>query len=196
MNSGLKERIQKRQASLKTTCETLLDKQPLIALEIGCGHGHFLVSYAQAFPTTFCVGIDINQERITSAQKKNTKANLGNLYFLKAEANEFLEALPPLVQLSDIFILFPDPWPKNRHHKNRLIQTDFLTFLTTKASPQARLYFKTDHLDYFNWTQKILSHHHDWKTDPSATWPLPTQTHFEKMFEQHHALIATHSPSS
>jgi len=195
MNRLLEERICKRQESLKKTCETLLANCYNIVLEIGCGHGHFLNAYAAAFPRTFCVGIDFNQERITSAQKKQTKAELSNLVFLKAEANELMNALPSHVKLDAVFLLFLDPWPKTRHHKKRLIQAAFLDLLAKKSYLSTKLYFKTDHLDYFQWTSKAIKQHPSWQMNPEATWPLDTQTHFEKMFEQSQSLIANYTPS-
>lgn len=193
MNRLLQERIRNRQESLKKTCEALLANHSNIVLEIGCGHGHFLNAYAEAFPSTFCVGIDFNQDRITSAKKKQTKTGLSNLVFLKAEANEFLNTLPPYVQLDAIFLLFLDPWPKTRHHKKRLIQAAFLDLLAKKSYSSTRLYFKTDHRDYFQWASRAINQHPCWQINTEATWPLDTQTHFEKMFQQNQSLIANYT---
>lgn len=195
MNQLFEEHIRKRQVSLKETCEKLLAGHSNIVLEIGCGHGHFLNAYAERFPSSFCIGIDTNQDRITSAQKKQTKAGLVNLIFLKAEANEFLNALPLHVKLEAIFLLFLDPWPKTRHHKKRIIQPTFLDLLAKKSYPPTKLYFKTDHLDYFKWTTKAIHKHPSWQMSTELTWPIYAQTHFEKMFAHNQSLIANYAPS-
>ncbi|MBQ8445047.1 MAG: methyltransferase domain-containing protein, partial [Opitutales bacterium] len=65
-----------------------------LTLEIGCGHGHFLAAYAQAFPQEFCLGLDLISKRIERANRKRELAGLTNLAFFKAEATERLLALP------------------------------------------------------------------------------------------------------
>ena len=84
--------------------------------EIGCGNGHFLNAYAAAHPDQLCLGVDLRQERIAKALRKRDRAGLRNLHFLRCEAHDFLRELPANAQLLDIYILFPDPWPKKRHH--------------------------------------------------------------------------------
>jgi tRNA (guanine-N7-)-methyltransferase len=82
--------------------------------ELGCGHGHFLTAYAAAHPDQLCLGVDLSGERVARAQRKQHRAQLENLYFLRADARLFLEALPPTAKCSAIYVLFPDPWPKLR----------------------------------------------------------------------------------
>jgi len=106
-----------------------------VVLEIGCGHGHFLTAYAAAHPRAFCVGFDIELDRITRAGRKRKRAELEkNLAFVRAEASEFFAALPEHARFSDVFVLFPDPWPKRRHHKNRMIRAEILSALAAHAS--------------------------------------------------------------
>ena len=94
--------------------------------EIGCGHGHWLTSYAKK-PSHNFVGIDLISKRIEKANAKVEKRNLYNVCFCKAEANEFLEFCD--YELSNTFIMYPDPWPKKRHFKRRLVQLSFLELL-------------------------------------------------------------------
>ena len=81
-------------------------------LEIGAGHGHFLTAYAAAHPERTCVGLDIIAERVERANRKKNRARLDNLHFLHASAEDFLASLPENVRFADVFVLFPDPWPK------------------------------------------------------------------------------------
>lgn len=123
-----------RLAALRAEFAMLWQTWPTeITLEIGCGHGHFLNAYAQAHPDEHCLGLDLLADRIARAQKKARRAGLTNLAFFHAEARLLLEALPAPVRLGRIFILFPDPWPKRRHHKNRIMQPEFLQTLATRA---------------------------------------------------------------
>ena len=127
-----------------------------ITFELGCGHGHWLAAYAAAHPGEFCVGIDLITHRVARSQRKQSLGKLDNLIFLKAEAMEFLEALPAPIILRKIFILYPDPWPKKKHHKNRFICPESLDLLARRSAIGTRLHFRTDDADYFAWTTEFL----------------------------------------
>jgi tRNA (guanine-N7-)-methyltransferase len=170
--------------------ETLRGKTQL-TLEIGCGHGHYLTAYAAAHPDAFCLGIDLLKDRIARAGRKRDRARLTNLVFLEAEAREFLDALPPGVRLKDIFILFPDPWPKRRHHKNRILQPDFLSALAKKAGQGAHLCFRTDYEPYYADAHKTVAAHSDWTLEDPAAWPFELETVFQSRAASYHSLIAT-----
>jgi tRNA (guanine-N7-)-methyltransferase len=163
--------------------------------EIGCGHGHFLTAYAQAHPTELCIGVDIVSERIERAVRKRDRAKLSNLHFVHAEARLFLETLPDEVKFSRLFILFPDPWPKLRHHKHRIMQPDFLTALVPRAGEGARLHFRTDFIPYFDDTKAVLSAHPNWTClrgdeATNAAWPFEHETVFQSRAPSFHSIIA------
>ncbi|MDR3227806.1 MAG: tRNA (guanosine(46)-N7)-methyltransferase TrmB [Puniceicoccales bacterium] len=171
-------------------------ENPALTLEIGCGHGHFLAAYSAAFPQKHCIGIDLLTKRIERACRKRDRAHLRNLAFFKAEANEFLDALPATLQFDEYFFLFPDPWPKNRHHKNRLIQTEMLNRLASLAKPAAHLWFRTDHSSYFEWTQALVSQHPRWRILPDAKWPFEHETFFSKLLPDYQTLVAEKQPEN
>lgn len=177
-----------RKKYLRELClEQFFNKE--ITLEIGCGHGHYLTSYAQAYPERTFVGIDLSSDRINRGKKKQERAELSNLFFIKADANEFLESLPEGLFLNEIFILFPDPWPKKRHHKNRLIQLKFLELLARKALAGARLYFRTDFEPYFEWTKEVVEQSEFWETQ-DASFPWEEESVFQKRMESYQSLVA------
>ena len=93
-----------------------------IHLEIGCGHGHWLCELAQLRHNEIFIGVDLISKRISKANRKKQNLNQNNLFFIKAEAIEFLEALPDDFFLKNIYLMHPDPWPKKRHHKKRILQ--------------------------------------------------------------------------
>ena len=157
--------------------------------EIGCGHGHFLTAYASAHPDRLCVGIDLSGERIGRAQRKRTRARLANLHFLQTEARLFLEALPSTAKCCAIFVLFPDPWPKLRHHKHRILQSSFLTAAAACAAPECRVYFRTDYEPYFVATRETIDAHPCW-TLADEPWPFEFETVFQSRAARHHSLIA------
>lgn len=163
-----------------------------IDFEIGCGHGHWLNAYAQLNPNRVCLGIDLNTKRILKSNHKKNLNNLQNLFFLKADANEFINYKPTDIKFSKIFIFFPDPWPKNRHHKKRLIQHSFLKLLQSHTCKESQIYFRTDHVDYFNWTKSIFEDSEDWILS-NLQWPLEHQSYFQDLLPTFSSLSAIKS---
>jgi len=183
----------RRAANVARLAETLaaaLVGRTGITFELGCGHGHWLAAYAAAHPDEFCVGIDLITHRVERSVRKQTLGKLDNVIFLKAEATEFLEALPPAIVLRKIFILYPDPWPKKKHHKNRFINAENLDLLARRAAVGTRLHFRTDDADYFGWTNEFLAAHARWQVVPGSEWPFEQKTFFEERMKDKRDVIA------
>ena len=161
-------------------------------LEIGCGHGHWLTAYATAHPATTCIGLDIISQRVAKSQLKATKRQLNNLHFIKAEAIEFIEILPPSVSFDWIMVLFPDPWPKKRQQKRRLIQKPFTSLLASKLSKGGYIYCVTDWEEYAYQMLDVLGSTEGLENPyqgfcPAVTWRDTTK--FEKKgLEKHHPI--------
>ncbi len=160
-------------------------------LEIGCGHGHFLSGYAAAHPERYCIGIDIAGGRLERARRKTDRAGLDNVAWIQTEAQLFLECLPEAIRFSRVFILFPDPWPKKRHHKNRLVNLDFLDRLANACTPAAELYFRSDHFPYVDAAEKALIAGDGWKLRYDADWPWEQPSVFQDLAHDYRSLIAT-----
>lgn len=178
-----------RLQALKLVNETLFRKEKTCVFEIGCGHGHMLTAYATAHPTKLCIGIDIITDRITRANRKKNRARLSNLHFITANAEDFVAAMPVHVVISEIFVLFPDPWPKRRHHKNRLMQAGFLSLLHRRVDANSRLYFRTDDPAYFAATELVIDAHRDWSVT-SDPWAFEFTTVFQERASSHSSLVA------
>jgi tRNA (guanine-N7-)-methyltransferase len=114
---------------------------------------------------------------------------LTNLVFLKAEAEECVTALPPHVRLQRIFVLFPDPWPKRRHHKHRIMHTRFLHAIAARAESGADLCFRTDDAPYFAAAKTVVSSHRDWEVS-AAHWPFERATVFQSRAAVFQSLMA------
>ena len=100
----------------------ILKASSSILFEAGCGHGHWLTSYAEAHPETICVGVDLISWRIRKGLDKRDKRGLKNLFFYKAELGEFMDVYQRAISFERTVLLFPDPWPKARHHRRRMVQ--------------------------------------------------------------------------
>tara|TARA_Y100000588_G_scaffold391524_1_gene500405 strand:- start:26211 stop:26630 length:420 start_codon:yes stop_codon:yes gene_type:complete len=126
---------------------------------------------------------------VKALRKKNNKT-LGNLDFLQAEGSEIIQALPPRVSLAKVFIIFSDPWPKKKHHKNRLIQVPFLRRLGKRMEEGGELCFRTDYEPYFDWTRELIDFSSDWFIDSKRAWPFEKETVFERLLGKYQSLVA------
>jgi tRNA (guanine-N7-)-methyltransferase len=137
------------------------------------------------------VAIDIIRERLERARRKTERAGIRNVSWVLAEAEEFLTALPDGFRINHrIFILFPDPWPKRRHWKNRLIQPGFLDRLAACAAPGTRLCFRTDHAPYFAAAVAMLKAHGAWSVQSPDQWPFEQRTVFEARAAMFESIVA------
>ncbi len=187
-----------REERIRRFCEECISVIPEknlsdgLTLEIGCGHGHWLTAYSETLPNEPCIGIDLITKRIEKSNIKKTKRKLPFLFFFKTEAVEFLRCLPETIRIKRSIILFPDPWPKKRHHKRRLIQRPFLDLLAARSVPNAELCFRTDHQDYFSWSVDQVNGADSWHIDPDAVWPFEHETFFQNILPEYQTFIASH----
>lgn len=159
------------------------------SLEIGCGHGHWLTSLAEKEPFQYFIGIDLITKRIQKAVTKSQKRNLLNISFLKADAIEFISAINDDMKLRNIYIMFPDPWPKARHHKRRLVKSEFLKLLIPKTLPHTKLYFRTDHLNYFEESKNLICESAEW-IHSNDHWPDASTSFFQQLLPDYYSLTA------
>lgn len=188
-------KIEQRRVELRRQIAVSLGSLKRTVLEIGCGHGHFLTAFATQHPEALCIGIDIASDRIARAEKKRVRAKLANLHFIHTDAQLFVEELPASFSLSEIYILFPDPWPKQRHHKNRVIQPPFLDLLARHAAPNARLYFRTDYQPYFSDAAEVFRQSTTWEP-VDEPWPFEHETVFQARAPAFASLVARVRPAS
>ena len=187
--------LAERREEIQQKLHPILSGHSTFLLEVGSGHGHFLMAYATAHPEKWCIGIDIVSERVARALRKRGRAALANLHFIRAEARLFLQALPAHARISEVFILFPDPWPKSRHHKHRILQPAFLTALAERATPDCRLYFRTDHHPYFENARATVRDSAQWRL-LEAPWPFEFETVFQSRAKQHDSFVAGLAPAT
>ncbi|MFT5836561.1 MAG: tRNA (guanine-N7-)-methyltransferase [Candidatus Azotimanducaceae bacterium] len=179
-----------RQAELVETCRKDLDGCDRILFEAGCGHGHWLTDFAAANPTTRCVGIDLISWRIRKGNDKKAKRGLKNLHFYKAELGEFLEALQDSIRFERTVLLFPDPWPKARHHRRRMVQPAFLDEVARRTDRGGEFCFRSDDRPYFDWTVEHLTAHPEWHIDTDAPWPYESETYFQSLMDEYFSVVA------
>ncbi|HON32167.1 MAG TPA: tRNA (guanosine(46)-N7)-methyltransferase TrmB [Candidatus Syntrophosphaera thermopropionivorans] len=125
------------------------DKQ--LYIEIGSGKGEFISQYALLHPEWNFLGFEAREKRIRNILKKISPSTHPNVRLVRMLVNSNIASLLPPESVQGVFIQYPDPWPKKRHHKRRLIQQDFLNALATIMVPDAEVHISTDDLDYANW---------------------------------------------
>ncbi len=119
-----------------------------LALEIGCGVGDFIVQMAVLHPDLNFIALDFYNKGCIKTCKRVDNAGLTNVRVLRAEARSFIEACIPDAVLRMVVINCPDPWPKLRHRKRRLVNPEFVAYLSRFMQPEADVYFATDFVDY------------------------------------------------
>lgn len=162
--------------------------RPLV-LEIGCYMGKNVLEIAQQNPHLNILGIDITYKRVVKAAKKLKNFNIPNAKIAICDARMLFTEIIPDQSLHGVCIFFPDPWPKDKHEKNRLLSIQFIENLLKKLTPNGFLWFKTDHKLYFEETNKLLLNlgfEHDLNNtlQPSSILGGPYETAFQKIFTQ------------
>ncbi len=126
-------------------------------LEIGSGKGTFLVQQAQQLGDVNYLGIEYIHEIWRYAADRIRRNALSHVRLLCYDATVFLGWFCPDAVFRQAHIYFPDPWPKKRHHKRRLIQVEFLQQLHRTLTPTGLVRLVTDHDDYFAWIEEQLA---------------------------------------
>jgi tRNA (guanine-N7-)-methyltransferase len=128
--------------------EQVFGRRAPTLLEIGFGMGETTAQIAQAHPENNYLGIEVHTPGVGSLLKLIAEGGLSNLRIIQHDAVEVLEHMIASGSLAGAHIFFPDPWPKKRHHKRRLIQPDFVRLLASRLAAGAYLHAATDWEEY------------------------------------------------
>jgi tRNA (guanine-N7-)-methyltransferase len=131
-------------------------RAPLV-LEIGSGMGETTIEIARAHPATDFIAIEVHGPGVGSLLKQIAAEELSNLRVIRHDAVEVLERMIPEGALAAIHLFFPDPWPKKRHHKRRLVQPAFAALAARKLAGGGYLHAATDWPDYAAQIERVLS---------------------------------------
>lgn len=181
------------QDELKYHYKTLFNdiKKPLV-LEIGCYMGKNVVELAMQNNQLNVLGLDITYKRVVKAARKLKKLNMENSKIAICDGMTFIKEIATDQSLHGVCVFFPDPWPKDRHEKNRLLKKEFIEILFQKISFEGFFWFKTDHEKYFLETNKILlengfivdtASNGEYEIQPKSIFGGPYETAFQKLFE-------------
>ena len=173
--------VAERLPALELDAASLASQAPLFAfeprelwLEIGFGGGEHLIAQARAHPDVGFIGCEPFVNGVAKALAALDLHGLENVRLRAGDARALIEALPP-ASLSRIFILYPDPWPKRRHNKRRVISAEMIGELARAARPGATLRFATDIDDYAGWALSRFLDSPDfrWTARIADDWRIP-----------------------
>lgn len=155
-----------------------------LEVDLGCGDGSFLMEMARHHPERDFIGVERLLGRVRKVCRKLTRHGLDNARVLRLESRYVVEWLLPEASVSRLHLLCPDPWPKVRHHRRRLVQVEFLEAVRRVLVPGGEFLFMTDHEEYFQWAEEKVADHGgfgrlEWEED-SFFYP---KTDFQQLWE-------------
>src|SRR3990167_5763864 len=154
-------------------------------LEIGFGGGEHMAARAGRAPDVLIIGCEPFLNGVASAVRHVSEQGLKNVRIHDGDARELIGHLPD-VCLDRVFVLFPAPWPKARHHKRRILQPEVLEDLARVLKPGGRLRFATDVAGYADWAlERVLaSPHFEWPAERADDWRTPPADHITTRYEE------------
>lgn len=145
-----------------------------LMLEIGFGGGEHLAAMAEAHPETAFLGVEPFLNGVAKLLAAIESGGLGNIRLLRGDARDVLAALPD-ASLARVYLLYPDPWPKRRQRKRRIVDMDFLAEVARVLVPGGELRFATDIDDYAGWTLARIAAQEAlvWLAEAADDWRRP-----------------------
>lgn len=157
------------------------DTERQMEVDLGCGDGTFLRGMAAHYPERDFLGVERLLGRAKKVCRHAMKDGLTNLRVLRLESAYTVEWLLPAASVSRVHLLFPDPWPKKKHHKRRLVTPDFCAGLRRILESGGEFLFKSDHAEYFEESMAVLHQSGLFNEKPWDVDFYP-QTDFEKQW--------------
>ena len=128
-----------------------------LVVDLGFGRGEFLMNLAASEPDAGFLGIEVSSKRLLKMARRLARSELCNVRLIESTAQRAVAELLPEGSVSCFWINFPDPWPKKRHHRRRLIDPDFVRDLAARLEPGGMVNIATDHLDYAEVADAVLA---------------------------------------
>jgi tRNA (guanine-N7-)-methyltransferase len=137
--------------------DALFGRRAPRVVEIGFGMGDTTAEIAARNPEIDYLGIEVHGPGVGSLLRQIEARSLTNVRIVQHDAVEVLTTMIPEASLAGIHIFFPDPWPKKRHHKRRIVQVPFASLLATRLAPGGYLHLATDWEEYAHWMLEVLA---------------------------------------
>lgn len=161
----------------------LFDANRPLEVELGSGDGSFLAQWAKACPDRNFLGVERLLGRLRKLDRKAQRVGLRNLRLLRIEAGYFLEFILPPASVHALHVYFPDPWPKRKHRKNRLIDERFPGLVAQVMAPRGTVYLRTDDENYFGQMREVFGANTDFSLIETPSELAAVITDFERGFQ-------------
>jgi tRNA (guanine-N7-)-methyltransferase len=159
---------------------TIFGRIAPLQVDLGCGEGSFLCELGERHPEKNFLGIERLASRVAKTSRKAER--IDNARVLHAETSYAVRYLLPERSVETFYLLFPDPWPKRRHHRRRIFTSEFLNSVHAALNDDGVLRIATDHRDYFTYIQRLAGQSTDFATtEMNSQFPAST---FEKRFRR------------
>lgn len=155
-----------------------------LEIEVGCGKGKFLTSRAKDHPGCDFLGIERMLDRVRLFDGKCHRGKIGNAKVLRLEALYTFHYLLPAHHARTVYVFFPDPWPKKKHHSHRLFGPLFLNALWKRLEVGGKIEFATDHREYFETVKECFAGDRRFEVVEPMPRPKEVWTEFETMFRE------------
>jgi tRNA (guanine-N7-)-methyltransferase len=160
----------------------LFPKPQPLEVELGSGDGSFLVNYATQHPENNFIGVERLLGRIRKMTRRARREHLENLRGVRIESSYFLEYLLPRHSAAALHIYFPDPWPKRKHRRHRLINERFPAVASQALVPEGKVYLRTDDQAYFSQMLEVFAAAPDFEPIAAPEELAAVSTDFERDF--------------
>ena len=161
----------------------LFPKAQPLEVELGCGDASFLVAWAKRHPERNFIGVERLLGRLRKLDRKGRRAGLTNLRGVRIESAYFLEYLLPAGAAAALHIYFPDPWPKRKHWKKRLVNERFSEIARQVLAPGGVVYLRTDDAHYFGQITGVFAANAAFRRVETPPELSALVTDFEKEFQ-------------
>jgi tRNA (guanine-N7-)-methyltransferase len=160
----------------------LFQKSQPLEIELGCGDASFLVEYARRNSERNFIGVERLLGRIQKLHRKGSQLGLANLRGVRLESAYFLQYLIPPHAAAALHIYFPDPWPKKKHRKHRLISESFPALARRVLADGGTVFLRTDDTDYFQQMNEVFGAAKEFSKVTSPIELTEIKTDFERDF--------------
>jgi tRNA (guanine-N7-)-methyltransferase len=141
-----------------------------VEVELGIGKGRYLLDAAKGHADLNYLGVEVAIKYLRLACDRAVRRQLNNIRFVHGDAREVIEFFLPTESVQAFHIYFPDPWPKKRHHKRRLMAPNFVREVHRVLVPGGRVWIKTDHSDYLEAMLEALATFSEQLVPVEAAW--------------------------
>ncbi|MCL4177463.1 MAG: tRNA (guanosine(46)-N7)-methyltransferase TrmB [Verrucomicrobia bacterium] len=153
-----------------------------VELELGAGDGGFLVEWAALRPEHNFIGVERLLGRLRKIERRAVRRGLVNVRVVRLEASYFVKYLVPVRSVGALHVYFPDPWPKRKHWRHRLVNEQFPALAERVLIPGGSVYLRTDHEEYFAQMNRVFAAHGGFVPQETPAILAAVPTDFERGF--------------